>query len=498
MARGYKRSSGRDRVTIWRHAAAAAVVVFSFVYLYLLYTADSVNPWIRLAVGIVSMALIGALIGRLEMLGDSFGVYMIGGRYGIGTINYLAKRNSGLWKDMADWGIILGFGVFSYLILRDRTSKHVYALGFLTIIVMMLFVVPYTSIGLQFVKLPQLQALGYSGVPLLHMNLMQIVYEMVNLSVTIVFGLSGYIFYALLLGSFSVLQSVAAVIESVLRGAATTAPLSNQIPGVLPVIPGITIPLVSGIIAFIIILVIHEFSHGVLSVIAKVKIKKVGLLVFGVIPLGAFVEPDEKRIAKLDRTSQNRIYSAGVSANFIGMFVFFVLLMAMLPYINNNVIKVIVAGTTPGYPASNVIAAGSIIQYWNGHRITNLASLDSAAANDTPGKVVNVVTDRGSYSLVAERANGTSEGQIGVLLSETPILDRFWNGAAYFAYSVFAITLMLNFLIGAINLLPLPVLDGWRIYKTSTKRTWMINALTVLLVAALIIISLPWIGGLHP
>lgn len=498
MAHKHKGEGSKATVSTWRHIIAIAAVVLSFVYLYVLYTANSIDPWVRLAMGVAFLILVGILIGRLEALDESFGIYMIGGKRGIGTINYLAKHKAELWKDMADWGIVLGFGVFSYFILGKKASRRVYAFGFLTIVVTMLVVVPYTSIGLQFIKLPQLQALGYSGVSILHMSFMEAVYEGIDLAVTIVFGISGYVFYALLLGSVGVLQSVAVIIGNALHGAATTAPLSDQVPGVLPVIPGITIPLVSGIVAFIIILVIHEFSHGVLSVIAKVKVKKVGLLVFGVIPLGAFVEPDEKGISKLRKTAKNRIYSAGVSANFVGMFVFFVLLMAMLPFINNNIIKVVVTGTIPGYPASNVIAAGSVIQYWNGHKITNLTSLDAATVNDTPGRAVSIVTNEGSYSLVAKAVNGTSRGEVGVSLTDAPVLNGFASRAAYFIYSVFAITLMLNFLIGAINLLPLPILDGWRIYKASTKRMWIINALTVLLVVTLVIISLPWIGGLHP
>ncbi len=489
------------KIGIYNHIASISVVIFAFIYLYILYMASSVNPAIRIGFGVLSLIFIGMIIGRLEYLEGSFGVYLIGSKRGISTINALAKKNIRLWKAMADWGIILGFGFLSFLILGKKTSKRAYIFGFISIIVIILFVVPFTSYGLQFIKLSQFQALGYTGGLSIFssINILQALFILTSVAITLIFGLTGYIFFALLMGSYTVLASIATIIHgAAVSGVISLTPLSHNIPGVLPVIPGLTIPLISGLIAFVIIIVIHEFSHGILSVIAKVKIKKVGLLVFGVIPLGAFVEPDEKKITKLNKIDQNRIYSAGVAANFVAMFVFLVLLIAVLPYINSNILKVVVIGTTPGYAAYNVITPGSEILLWNNHKVTSIASLVTASSTDVPGSTVTVTTNKGSYSFIAKGAKGTSRGFIGVSLSEKPVIIGFTSSIMYFLYSVFALTLMLNFLIGIINLLPLPILDGWRIYKTTiTRRLWILKALTVLIIAVLILISLPWLGGLH-
>ena len=61
--------------------------------------------------------------------------------------------------------------------------------------------------------------------------------------------------------------------------------IANQA-GVAPIIPGVDIPLFAGIISIAILLIIHEFSHGILAKKAKVKLKEIGLLVFGFIPIG--------------------------------------------------------------------------------------------------------------------------------------------------------------------------------------------------------------------
>lgn len=490
-----------DQKSRYIDLAAIALVVIEFLLIYSLYVSSSISIIDRVAFGIISLVFVGIVISRVEGLEGSFGLYMIGSKRGIKTINSIAKRYKRFWKAMADWGIVLGFGLASYLILGKRVSKLTYVFGILTIIFTVLFVVPYTAYGLQFIKVQQLQLLGYSAGGIssfFNLSLVQTLYLVFVVGITVIFGFTGYIFYALIDESISIVLLLISIVGKALSGAPSLAPLSTQVPGLLPVIPGITIPLISGLIAFIIIVVIHEMSHGVLASMVKTKIKRVGLLIFGVIPIGAFVEPDDKMIEKLDRHSKNRIYSAGVSANFIAMFIFFFLLLLVLPYVNSNIIKVAVSSTIPGYPASNVIAPGSIILSWNGHPTNNIGEIDAASANDTPGKVVTIATNMGNYSLVAQRANGTTRGLVGVDIIETPVIKGTANSIIYFLYSLFAITLMLNFLIGVINLLPLPMLDGSRIYDTSiTKRKWIIKALDIAIVAMLILIALPWLGGLH-
>ncbi len=479
-------------------ALSLALAVVEFLFLYLIYESGTVGILYRVAIALLSLAFVGGAIRRALGVEGSYGIYLLGSKRGIKTINSLAKRHKGFWKGMADWGIVLGFGLLSYLIIKRRRS-WLYLLGILTIIFSVLFVVPYTAYGLQFIKVSSIQAIGYSSsASISSFTMAALPYLALIIGITVTFGFTGYILFALGVSAFGVLELLAIVISKTLSGAPTLAPLSNEVPGILPVIPGITIPLISGIIAFVIIIVIHEASHGVLAAMVKTKINKVGLLVFGVIPVGAFVEPDEAKVLKLDKEAQNRIYSAGVAANFIAMFVFFVLLIAVLPYVNSNIMRMFVTGTISGYPANGIIAPGSEIISWNGHTVTNIASLTSASANDFPGKSVRIVTNKGSYSFVALKANGTSRGIVGVNLAESPVLQTPANKLIYFLYGIFAITMMLNFLIGVINLLPLPMLDGWRIYKNSIrKRTWIIKALAAFVILALIIVALPWLGGLQ-
>ncbi len=92
---------------------------------------------------------------------------------------------------------------------------------------------------------------------------------------------------------------------------APTLDMVLVIPGVNPVLP-----LWYGIAALVIAIVVHEFSHGILARLADVKIKSMGV-VFLVVPLGAFVEPDEEEMKSLSRTKRSRIYGAGPTTNII-------------------------------------------------------------------------------------------------------------------------------------------------------------------------------------
>ena len=84
------------------------------------------------------------------------------------------------------------------------------------------------------------------------------------------------------------------------------------------VIPGVNnlIPLSYGVIALIIGIVVHEFSHGIMALVAKLKVKSMGVLML-VVPIGAFVEPDDKELKGTTRIKRMRLYAAGPTMNIV-------------------------------------------------------------------------------------------------------------------------------------------------------------------------------------
>ncbi|MCS7121638.1 MAG: site-2 protease family protein [Archaeoglobaceae archaeon] len=104
------------------------------------------------------------------------------------------------------------------------------------------------------------------------------------------------------------------------------------------IIPGINpfIPLVWGLIGLIVTLIVHEFSHAILCRVEKIKVKSLGILL-ALVPIGGFAEPDEGELKKADRRSKLRVYSAGISANFITAFASFIIFLSLLSFVEPTV-----------------------------------------------------------------------------------------------------------------------------------------------------------------
>jgi len=82
-------------------------------------------------------------------------------------------------------------------------------------------------------------------------------------------------------------------------------------PGINPIIP-----IGYGIIGLIVTLVFHELSHGIVSRHQGITVKSMGILFF-IIPMGAFVEPDDKEIEGSEPSRRLRIEEAGAGMNMV-------------------------------------------------------------------------------------------------------------------------------------------------------------------------------------
>ncbi len=473
------------------HTAAMAIVLLSLVAIGVLITTHAIGFIMRLALAIIVMVLAGVGIQRTLSLNGSSGLYLLAGKKGIKFIDRMSKHNRTFWNSMALWGFVLGFGLLSYPLMRGKLSKKLFAFGMVSLAVMYVFVAPYLGYALQFINVSVIQN-SVSATTSTHVGAL----TYVLVAVTLLFGFSGFAIISIVYNAAVILGGIGSYLMGLISGSASTSALKAQVPGVVPIIPGLDIPLVAGIISLVVLLTVHEVSHGVLSRMFGVKLKSIGLLMFGILPIGAFVEPDDKGIKKLNSSKRIGIFSAGIAANFITMLLFFLLMLAILLYIAPKAYSygVVVSGTTKGYPAYNVLSVGSQVLEWNGHNVSSIGVLASAASEDKPNEPVTIVTDAGSYTFNAlpDPAN-TSRGIIGVNLSYKPIIKGATASAVYFFYTLFALSMLLNFLVAVFNLLPLPGLDGWAIYNASIKNKRIIKCLAAVVVAVIVINALPWI-----
>ena len=158
-------------------------------------------------------------------------------------------------------------------------------------------------------------------------------------------------------------------------------------------LPGINpfIPIGYGLVALIVGVVLHEYSHGILARANNVKVKSLGVL-WLVIPIGAFVEQDDEEMMKAPARSRDRIAAAGVMANFALALVFFLILSMVVstslhPKADGVGVYAVIAGT-PAHNAS--LAPGDIITSVNGTATPNTVDLRSALGATHPGQSVLV------------------------------------------------------------------------------------------------------------
>lgn len=124
------------------------------------------------------------------------------------------------------------------------------------------------------------------------------------------------------------------VILLIVLAAVTTAMAPAQ-QNVLPasdllLIPGVTsfVPFWWPVIALVIALIIHEYSHGLQARAHGMQVRSFGLLLAGPLPVGAFAEPEYEEMTRAPRRERMRLYAAGPSINLLATFLVLVLLSA--------------------------------------------------------------------------------------------------------------------------------------------------------------------------
>jgi len=142
------------------------------------------------------------------------------------------------------------------------------------------------------------------------------------------------------------------VILLIITAALTTAAAPSE-QNVLPasdllLIPGVTsfVPFWWPVIALVIALVIHEYSHGLQARAHGMQVRSFGLLLVGPLPMGAFAEPEYEEMVRAPRRERLRLYAAGPSINLIATFVVLILLSATATGF---------AAKTPGVHAAAII-----------------------------------------------------------------------------------------------------------------------------------------------
>ncbi len=185
--------------------------------------------------------------------------------------------------------------------------------------------------------------------------------------------------FVIMFGTLALLIWEATLVPLIPKSSAPSPIEALGLPGINPLIP-----IWYGLLAIIIAVVIHEFSHGILTNTQKMKINSLGILFF-IIPVGAFVEPDEEELSKAPRLKRMRVYAAGATTNIvvatIAALLFLSLFSGVTPIAHGAVITSVYSD-----PFNN-LNTGMEITNFNGTSINSTTQFNSVMIS--PGAKVN-------------------------------------------------------------------------------------------------------------
>ena len=150
--------------------------------------------------------------------------------------------------------------------------------------------------------------------------------------------------------------------------------VESATPSELIIIPGIspTIPLLWGLIGLIVALVIHEYGHGILARAHGMRVQSFGLLMVGLIPIGAFAEPEGRELIRAPRKERQRVFAAGPAVNMYGALICFIALAMVANTMSPTITGVHAEGIIENQPADESgLQPWEIITHINGTEISN-------------------------------------------------------------------------------------------------------------------------------
>jgi len=288
--------------------------------------------------------------------------------------------------------------------------------------------------------------------------------------------LFGYIgmgagFVGLVVISYVLIQNLYALITQ----PAAVSGVSLVLPGVH--VPGLgVLPFWYWILAIFSIAVVHEFSHGVVARAHKIEVKNTGLVFLGPI-LGAFVEPNEKKLRAEKDIVQYSVLAAGSFSNIVLAVVALLFLnFAFMPLQETMVTPSgfsfgsHVEGNLPAAQAG--LKPGMIITGINDQEISNFQEFNDELTFYRPGESIIVNTAEKDYTVtLAPNPENEKKPFLGVLniKNEFNIKEKYGSGAGKALYVIvdwlagfIRWLFLLSMGIGLFNLLPLPIVDGGR------------------------------------
>ncbi|MBI4150005.1 site-2 protease family protein [Candidatus Woesearchaeota archaeon] len=268
-------------------------------------------------------------------------------------------------------------------------------------------------------------------------------------------------------------------VPAAVSGVGIVQPFAKDIPGTF------FVPFFYFIISIFVLVIVHEFSHGVLARLYGLDIKSSGLAFLGVIaPIlpAAFVEPDEKKLVKRPVKEQLSIFAAGPFSNIlVALLIVAVVFFAVNPLVSGIVeyqgVQVTGFAEKDGgkYPAEFAgMQKGELVTVIDNTPITTVENFTSLLGAKKPGDAITIVTNVSSYTVtLTNNPTDTEKPYMGIYVGQsTKIKESFeqkygtWLAPVILWLAGLLLWMyVLNVGIGLFNLLPIPICDGGRMFQ---------------------------------
>jgi membrane-associated protease RseP (regulator of RpoE activity) len=240
------------------------------------------------------------------------------------------------------------------------------------------------------------------------------------------------------------------------------------------------VPFFYWFLSILFIMAVHEFGHGIIARAHKVRVKSTGFAFLGaLIPIipGAFVEIDEKHLARQSKYVQLSIFAAGPFVNIVFGLLFWGAFIALQPataglFVSDGMEITSVAANSPA--AISGLAVGDLITQIDNADIRTVADFERAFAAKQPGDTLAVATAKGLRDATLA---GTDKAYLGVQVQEATRLKEsviashgtlLPTAFSWLTELVFWLFL-LNLGVGLFNLVPLGPIDGGRMLHTALQ-----------------------------
>ncbi|MFH0870619.1 MAG: site-2 protease family protein [archaeon] len=253
-------------------------------------------------------------------------------------------------------------------------------------------------------------------------------------------------------------------------------------PVLSPVLPGVPIPgsplfvpFWYGIIALFIVVLVHEFSHGIVARAHGIPVLNSGIVFFGPL-IGAFVEPDEKKIKKQTDVVKYSIFAAGPFSNvLLAILVLLITAFIFSPVIDHYAKPIGFSFTEveEGMPAAMAgMQKDMIYNHVNNLTVLSTEELQKAFEEIKVNETITMGDDFQNYTMTTTARNTSPDKPlIGVnLKTRFTNEDNIFMELLLWFQGLLSWIFMLSLGLGLANLLPIGPVDGGRMLGESLSK----------------------------